>query len=114
MRQNVSMVKINNKYSLLNIYQQNPNMEKIILISIGITILFVLFKYIEAHYLEKTTLSIKLTTRNIIMVFCSSFLSLFVYNSNERFFTNCIHTFAGTPNSLTVDRPNVFTGEPDF
>ena len=89
-------------------------MQKIVILSIVITSLFVLLKYLEAYYLENNTLSLKLTFRNIIMVFSSSFVSLFVYNSNERLFTTFIHTLFGTSSQLPLERPNVFTGEPDF
>jgi len=88
-------------------------MEKVILLSTVITILFVVFKYAEAKYLENLTLSLKLTIRNMVMIFSSSFIVLFCYYTNERLFIDFLHALTGTSSSITT-RPPVFTGDPDF
>jgi len=88
-------------------------MEKLFGISILITILFCLVKFIEMKYIQKEWKPLKLLVRDAFLVFICSIISLFVYFQ----LNGTIHDFFNVVTETKVLNPSttqVFTGEPEF
>lgn len=91
-------------------------MEQVILISIGITILYILAKWIESKYIEKITTDIpmKKIVRDAIILFIVSFTSLYAYfNINTReFYSVLTNGVMDVP--IAQQPPQIFTDSPNF
>ena len=88
-------------------------MEKVFVISILITFLFCLTKFVEMKYLEKEWKPLKLLVRDAFLVFVCSIISLFVYFQLD----GSIHDFFNVVTENKVLNPSatqVFTDEPGF
>lgn len=88
-------------------------MEKLFGISILITILFCLVKFIEMKYIQKEWKPLKYLVRDAFIVFICSIISLFVYLQ----LNGTIHDFFNVVTESKVLNPSatqVFTDEPGF
>lgn len=88
-------------------------MEKIIMISISITVIYCIAKFIEMKYIENDIKPLKIIARDAFIVATSSFTSLSFYYYLETYlfdFFNII-TNSKTSSEKTV---NVFTDDPNF
>jgi hypothetical protein len=54
-------------------------MEKPILLTIAITVIYFVIKMLEMKYIEKTMQPVKLIVRDVIIVFMSSFVPIFMF-----------------------------------
>ena len=83
-------------------------MEKIILLSVSISILFCIIKFLEMKYIEKEMPPLKLIVRDTLIVLISSFVPLFVFmNMSDKLGK----IFSGS--SLSTS-PEIFTDTPGF
>jgi hypothetical protein len=88
-------------------------MEKALVISTVISILFAIFKFIEMKYIDKHLKPLKDILRDIVIVFLSSFLTLMVF----LYYQNRIEDFLAiltNTNILKSENTEVFTGHPNF
>ena len=88
-------------------------MEKALVISTVISILFAIFKFIEMKYIDKHLKPLKDILRDIVIVFLSSFLTLMVF----LYYQNRIEAFLAiltNTNILKSENTEVFTGHPNF
>jgi hypothetical protein len=88
-------------------------MEKIVIISIGITILFCVFKFIEMKFIEKQLKPLKYIVRDAIFVFVCSIITTFIYFNLDNDITN----FFNVVKDVNISNPTttqVFTGDPGF
>ena len=88
-------------------------MEKILIFSISITILFCILKFIEMKYVDKEIKSLKYFVRDAIMVFSSSFVCIYVLFHYDKNITDLFAVV--TDNKVfSPDTTTIFTGEPGF
>jgi heme/copper-type cytochrome/quinol oxidase subunit 3 len=87
-------------------------MEKALLFSIMITVLFLAFKFAEGYYLEKEERPLKFVLRDAIMVFLSSLTVLFAMSHFEGYIQDFIHMLTGV--NKAPEKALIFTGEPEF
>lgn len=88
-------------------------MEKLFVVSILITVLFCVVKFIEMKYIQKEWKPLKLLVRDAFIVFICSITSLFVYFQLD----GTIHDFFNVVTENKVLNPSatqVFTDEPGF
>jgi hypothetical protein len=88
-------------------------MEKVILISIVITFLFCLFKFIEMKYLDKDFKPLKIFVRDSIYVLISSFVATFFYYQMDGKITDFLNVLTDTK-TLNTGTTEIFTDEPGF
>jgi hypothetical protein len=88
-------------------------MEKVILISILITFLFCLFKFIEMKYLDKDFKPLKIFVRDSIYVLISSFVATFFYYQMDGKITDFLNVLTDTK-TLNTGTTEIFTDEPGF
>ena len=88
-------------------------MEKILIFAISITIIFCILKFIEMKYLDEEIKPLKSFVRDAIMVFSSSFLSVYVLLHYDKSITDLFSVITNTP-VFVPDTTTVFTGEPGF
>jgi len=90
-------------------------MDKIFIIACLLTILFVIFKFLEMKYIEKEYKPLKLVVRDAVFVFLAGFSSMyliFYFDNNITEFYNIL-----TGNKTVITNPmntQVFTDEPGF
>jgi len=88
-------------------------MEKVFLISILITFLFCLFKFIEMKYLDKDFKPLKIFVRDSIYVFICSFVATFFYYQMDGKITDFLNVLTDTK-TLNTGTTEIFTDEPGF
>jgi len=88
-------------------------MEKVFLISILITFLFCLFKFIEMKYLDKHFKPLKIFVRDSIYVLISSFVATFFYYQMDGKITDFLNVLTDTK-TLNTGTTEIFTDEPGF
>lgn len=88
-------------------------MEKVFIISIVITCLFFLLKFLEMKFIDKELKPIKILIRDAIIVMTCSIISTFIYFNVDK---NITEFFNVITNTKTVDTntPQVFTDQPGF
>ena len=88
-------------------------MEKVLLLSIAITVLFGIMKFLEMKYLDNKLKPLRDMIRDLVMVFGASFVCAFgLINYQHKFddFWSVITNQSVLPETTT----QVFTGNPDF
>jgi hypothetical protein len=88
-------------------------MEKIVIISIAVTVLFCIFKIVEMKFIDKELKPLKFMIRDAVFVFASSIIGCFVYFHLD----NDIVNFFNVVKDVNVTNPSttqVFTGDPGF
>ena len=86
-------------------------MEKPILLTITITVVYFLVKMIEMKYIEKESKPIKLIVRDLIIVFMSAFLPIFMFFSA----TGPVAEMIGSGDFTSTTVPTqIFTDLPGF
>jgi len=88
-------------------------MEKVFLISIFITFLFCLLKFIEMKYLDKDYKPLKIFVRDSIYVFICSFVSTFVYFYMDGTINDFLNVLTNTK-TMNTGVTQIFTDEPGF
>lgn len=83
-------------------------MEKIILLSIIISILFSMIKFLEMKYIEKEMPPLKFIVRDTLIVLVSSFIPIFAFIN----MSGTIGQFFGGASLSTS--PEIFTDTPGF
>ena len=83
-------------------------MEKIILLSIAISVLFCIIKLLEMKYIEKEMPPLKFIVRDTLIVMISSFIPIFVFMKMS---DKLGKIFGGA--SLSAS-PEIFTDTPGF
>ena len=88
-------------------------MEKTIILSIGITILFCIFKFLEMKYINKEIKPLQFFVRDAVLIFVAS---LICSNILFQFDHQLTDFFAVVTDSkiLVPETTQVFTGVPDF
>lgn len=90
-------------------------MEKIIVVSFIITLLFALAKFIEMKYIEKKMKPLKYIVRDTIVVLMCALMGGWIYegslNGKMSEFMNTITEAKILPTSATTE---IFTGVPEF
>jgi hypothetical protein len=90
-------------------------LDKVLLISAFITLLFCLFKFVEMKFIDKELKPIKHVVRDAAYVFGSSLIGVFGFlnmNTSIKDFMNVITDNKNTDVSGTTTQ--IFTGEPGF
>lgn len=88
-------------------------MEKVFLISIIITFVFCLFKFIEMKYLDKDFKPLKIFVRDSIYVFISSLVSTLFYFHMDGSISDFFNVLTDT-RTLNTGATQIFTDEPGF
>lgn len=88
-------------------------MEKVFLISILITFLFCIFKFIEMKYLDKDFKPLKILVRDSIYVVISSFVATFFYYQMDGKITDFLNVLTETK-TINTGTTEIFTDEPGF
>jgi hypothetical protein len=88
-------------------------MEKILIVSITISVLFGIFKFIEMKYIDEEIKPMKIFIRDIVLVFTSAFACSYVIFHFDKNITDFFAVVTDTP-SFLPDTTQVFTGEPSF
>ena len=88
-------------------------MENIVLISVTITVLYCIIKFLEMKYIEKEIKPVKLVVRDAIIVLFSTIVVQFIFANID---TNISEFFNIITNSKSVEpvAPPVFTDNPGF
>lgn len=88
-------------------------MEKVLLITIVITVVFGIFKFLEMKYLERHMKPVKELIRDIFIVFLASFTCLFIALNYQHKLDDFLAVVTNT-SVIKPDTTQVFTGTPDF
>ena len=88
-------------------------MEKVLLFAILVTVLFGVLKLIEIRFIEKENKSPKYAIRDLLMAFCSSFISATLFIQYSSYLDDFLSIITDTK-SLHERRTQIFTGTPDF
>jgi hypothetical protein len=88
-------------------------MEKALIMSIIICVLFGILKFLEMKYLDKHLKPLRDVIRDLAMVFCASFASAFVFLYYQNKIDDFLSILTNT-NMLKAETTQVFTGMPDF
>ena len=88
-------------------------MEVIFLLTVLITVLYGLFKFISMKYLEKEIKPLKHIIKDATLVFLSSLVILVLYFGNQKWFKDFFSVITSNPSSQP-ELVQVFTGNPDF
>jgi hypothetical protein len=88
-------------------------MEKVFLISIIITFVFCLFKFIEMKYLDKDFKPLKIMVRDATYVFISSLCATFIYFTMDGNISDFLNVLTDTK-TLNTGATQIFTDEPGF
>ena len=88
-------------------------MEKVLIFAGAITLVFCILKFIEMKYLDEEIKPLKSFVRDAIMVFSSSFLSVYVLLHYDKSITDLFSVITDTP-IFVPDTTAVFTGAPGF
>lgn len=88
-------------------------MEKEIIISLLVTILFFIIKMIEMKYLEKQMKPLKIIIRDAVIVFISTFTTIYLYFHFESYLNEFFCVVTDTK-QLSSHSTQIFTDEPCF
>jgi RsiW-degrading membrane proteinase PrsW (M82 family) len=88
-------------------------MEKIVLISFLVTLLFCGFKFVEIKYLDKEDKPLKTVVRDAIVVFICSLVATFVFFNLEGHINDFFNVVTDTK-VLNAGNTQVFTDAPGF
>jgi hypothetical protein len=88
-------------------------MEKVLLMTIVICVLFGIIKFLEMKYIEKNLKPLKEILRDLVMVFASSFVSIFIFFHYQNSIDDFVSVLTNTSH-LKSETTQVFTGVPDF
>uniref|UniRef100_A0A6C0CPI2 Uncharacterized protein n=1 Tax=viral metagenome TaxID=1070528 RepID=A0A6C0CPI2_9ZZZZ len=88
-------------------------MEKVLLMTIVICVLFGIIKFLEMKYIEKHLKPLKEILRDLVMVFASSFVSIFIFFHYQNSIDDFVSVLTNTSH-LKSETTQVFTGVPDF
>jgi hypothetical protein len=88
-------------------------MEKVFIISIFVTVLFCIVKFIEMRYLEKETKPLKYFVRDAIIVFLSGLASTFAFFYLETSISEFFNIVTETK-TLDTNSTQIFTDTPGF
>jgi predicted nuclease of restriction endonuclease-like RecB superfamily len=88
-------------------------MEKALLLSVVITILFGVLKFLEMKYLDKKLKPLRDVVRDIVMVFSASFASSMALLHFQDKIDDFLSVITNT-NVMKAEHTQVFTGVPDF
>ena len=85
-------------------------MEKPILLTVAITVIYFIMKIIEMKYIEKTHIPAKLIVRDVVIVFVSSFIPIYL------FFTASgpVADMIGNADFTSIAPTQIFTDLPGF
>lgn len=88
-------------------------MENIVLISVTITVLYCIIKFLEMKYIEKEIKPVKLVVRDAIIVLFSTIVVQFIFANID---TNISEFFNIITNSKSIEpiAPMVFNDNPGF
>lgn len=90
-------------------------MEKEFIGALLITILFGLIRFVEMKYFEGERTPLKFFVRDIIKVFLSALVGLFVFLQFNEPLTDFINTITNAPPALNTSVPlPIFTDDPGF
>lgn len=87
-------------------------MEKVIILSVVISVLFFIYKIFEMKYIEKKDKPLKLVIRDTIVVFTCTFIPVLLFFQFDGKMGEIFNMSMGIENE--VKPPQVFTGEPGF
>lgn len=85
-------------------------MEKVVILSVVISILFFIYKIFEMKYVEKKDKPLKLIVRDTIVVFTCTFIPVLLFFQ----FDGKLGEIFNMGSESAVTPPQVFTGEPGF
>lgn len=85
-------------------------MEKPILLTIAITVIYFVAKMMEMKYIEKTVQPVKLIVRDVIIVFVSAFVPIFLFFNAS----GPVAEMMGTGDLGSVIPTQIFTDLPGF
>jgi hypothetical protein len=88
-------------------------MEKLLVLSVVISVLYIFAKIVEMKYVEKQMKPFKFVLRDSVVVFLSSFVGLFFGFMLQGNVTDFMNVMTNTK-SFTPNDTQVFTGEPEF
>jgi cytochrome bd-type quinol oxidase subunit 2 len=88
-------------------------MEKILLLAISISVLFLIIKLVMMKYVEKDTKPLKFLVRDAFVVFASSFLPIFVFFQMSGTF-NTLFGIGGGGGGDNLPQTQIFTDTPGF
>jgi hypothetical protein len=88
-------------------------MDKVFIISIFVTLLFCVIKFIEMRYLEKDTKPLKFFVRDAIIVFLSGVASTFSFFYLENYISDFFNIVTETK-TLNTNATEIFTDSPGF
>lgn len=88
-------------------------MEKLLVMSLVISVLYIFTKIVEMKYIEKQMKPFKFVLRDSVIVFLSSFVGLFFGIMLQGNVADFINIMTNTQ-SFTPNETQVFTGEPEF
>ena len=89
-------------------------MEKIIIISIAITVIYSIVKFVEMKFIENDIKPLKTVVRDALIVGSCSFVSLFFYFYLEVYLFDFFNIITNTKNDVSEKTVNVFTDDPNF
>lgn len=85
-------------------------MEKPILLTVAITVIYFLVKMIEMKYIEKESKPVKMIVRDVIIVACAVFAPLFMFFNA----TGPVAEMIGNVDLSSVAPTQIFTDLPGF
>lgn len=88
-------------------------MELIVFISVLISILFIIIKYVESKYIDRKVVSFKTIARDTVYVFSSSLLATFSYFYFETHIREFLNVVTDTTD-LAPTVTQIFTDKPGF
>jgi hypothetical protein len=89
-------------------------MEKILIISMSITVIYSIAKFVEMKFIENDVKPLKIVVRDALIVGSSSFISLFFYFYLETYLFDFFNIITNTKTSISENSINVFTDDPNF
>ena len=89
-------------------------MEKILIISMAITVIYSIAKFVEMKFIENDVKPLKIVVRDALIVGSSSFISLFFYFYLETYLFDFFNIITNTKTSISEKSINVFTDDPNF
>jgi len=96
------------------LYNMN-SLDKVLLISSFVTLLFCICKFVEMKFIEKEMKPVKMIIRDAAYVFASSFIGVFGFLNMNSSFKDFMSVITDSKNlDVTSGTTQIFTGEPEF
>ena len=90
-------------------------LDKVLLISAFITLMFCIFKFIEMKFIDKELKPVKHIIRDAAYVFGASFIGVFGFLNINGSFKDFMNVITDNKNiDVTSGTTQIFTGEPGF